>query len=87
MMNICKQNNWKYIFNIYDKLKTILKGLNNYIEYFNKCTTKNYFLDNNYKFKRHKFNIIRFTKMNKYKNNILPILFIMSPTLEDDKIV
>ena len=87
MMDICKQNNLKYIFNLYDKLRTVFKNLNDYIEYFNKCTTKNYFLDNNYKFKRHKFNIIRSTKMKKYKNNILPIFFIISPPLEDDKIV
>ncbi len=67
IMDICKQNNWKYIFNLNDRLRTVFKDFNDYIECFNDCTTKNYFLDNNYKYKRHKLNIIKFTEIKKNK--------------------
>ena len=67
MMDICKQNNWKYIFNLNDRLRTVFKDFNDYIECFNDCNTKNYFLDNNYKYKKHKFNIIKFTETKKNK--------------------
>ncbi len=62
MINICKQNKWKYIFNLNDRLRTVFKDFNDYIECFNDCSVKNYFLDNNYKYKEHKFNIIKFTE-------------------------
>ena len=32
VMNICKQNNWKYIFNLNDRLRTVFKDFNDYIE-------------------------------------------------------
>ena len=67
IMDICKQNNWKYIFNLNDRLRTVFKDFNDYIECFNDCTTKNYFLDNNYKYKKHRFNIIKFTETKKNK--------------------
>lgn len=70
MIKICKLNNWKYIFNLNDRLRTVFKDFNDYIEYFNDCTITNYFLDNNYKYKGHRFNIIKFieTKKNKITN-------------------
>lgn len=67
MMDICKQNNWKYIFNLNDRLRTVFKDFNDYIECFNDCTITNYFLDNNYKYKRHRFNIIKYTETKKNK--------------------
>ena len=67
MINICKQNKWKYIFNLNDRLRTVFKDFNDYIEYFNDCSVENYFLDNNYKYKGHKFNIIKFTEIKKSK--------------------
>lgn len=60
MINICKQNKWKYIFNLNDRLRTVFKD-------FNDCPITNYFLNNNYKYKQHKFNIIKFIKMKKNK--------------------
>ena len=70
MINICKHNKWKYIFNLNDRLKTVFKDFNDYIECFNDCTIKNYYLDNNYKFKNNTFNIIKYieTKNNKTIN-------------------
>lgn len=67
MINICKQSNWKYIFNLNDRLRTVFKDFNDYIECFNDCTVTNYFLDNNYKYKGHRFNIIKFTETKKNK--------------------
>ena len=67
MMNICKQNNWKYIFNLNDRLKTVFKDFNDYIEYFNDCSIENYFLDKNYKYKGYVFNILKFTEIKKDK--------------------
>lgn len=67
MINICKLNNWKYIFNLNDRLRTVFKDFNDYIECFNDCSIKNYFLDNNYKYKGHKFNIIKFIETKKNK--------------------
>lgn len=67
MINICKKSKWKYIFNLNDRLRTVFKDFNDYIECFNDCSVKNYFLDNNYKYKGHKFNIIKYTEINNKK--------------------
>ena len=67
MMNICKQNNWKYIFNLNDRLKTVFKDFNDYIKYFNDCSIENYFLDKNYNYKGYIFNILKFTEIKKDK--------------------
>ena len=67
MINVCKQNKWKYIFNLNDRLRTVFKDFNDYIECFNDCSVKNYFLDINYKYKENRFNIIKFTETKKKK--------------------
>ena len=67
MIKICKLNSWKYIFNLNDRLRTVFKDFNDYIEYFNDCSIENYLLDNNYKYKSHRFNIIKFTENKKNK--------------------
>ena len=67
MIKICKLNSWKYVFNLNDRLRTVFKDFNDYIEYFNDCSIENYFLDNNYKYKSHRFNIIKFTENKKNK--------------------
>ena len=84
MINICKQNNWKYIFNLNDRLRTVFKDFNDYIEYFNDCTITNYFLDNNYKYKNHRFNIIKFTETK--KNKTTNFHYITNLTVTDDNI-
>ena len=68
---ICKQNKWKYIFNLNDRVRTVFKDFNDYIEYFNDCSVENYFLDNKYK-----FNIIKFTEIKKVKQQNFIILTI-----------
>ena len=67
MMDICKQNNWKFIFNLNDRLRTVFKDFIDYIECFNDCNIPNYFLDKNYKYKNHSFNIIKFIETKKDK--------------------
>ena len=66
MMDICKSNDWKYIFNLNDRLKNVFKDFIDYIEYFNDTNINNYYLDKNYKYKNHKFNMIKFIEI---KNN------------------
>ena len=66
MMDICKNHKWKYIFNLNDRLRTVFKDFIDYIEYFNDTTVRNYYLDKNYKYKGHKFHMIKFTEK---KNN------------------
>lgn len=66
MMNICKSNNWKYIFNLNDRLKNVFKDFVDYIECFNDTNINNYYLDKNYKYKNHKFIMIKFIEV---KNN------------------
>ncbi len=84
MIKICKLNNWKYIFNLNDRLRTVFKDFNDYIEYFNDCTITNYFLDNNYKYKCHRFNIIKFTETK--KNKTTNFHYITNLTVTDDNI-
>jgi len=66
MMDICKNHKWKYIFNLNDRLRTVFKDFIDYIAYFNDTSVKNYYLDKNYKYKGHKFHMIKFTEK---KNN------------------
>lgn len=66
MMNICKNNGWIYIFNLNDRLRVVFKDFLDYIEFFNDTNIKNYYLDKNYKYKGHKFDMIKFTEE---KNN------------------
>lgn len=48
------------IDNLNDRLRNVFKG-------FNDCIVNNYFLDNNYKYKGHKFNIIKYAETNSKK--------------------
>ena len=67
IIDICCKNNWKYIFNLNDRLRNVFKDFNDYIEYFNDTKKDNYYLDTNYKYKSHIFNIIKFIDKKKNK--------------------
>lgn len=67
IIDICCKNKWKYIFNLNDRLRNVFKDFNDYIEYFNDTTKDNYYLDKNYKYKNHIFNIIKFIDKKKNK--------------------
>lgn len=67
IIDICCKNKWKYIFNLNDRLRSVFKDFNDYIEYFNDTTKDNYYLDKNYKYKNHIFNIIKYIDKKKNK--------------------
>ena len=48
IIDICIDYNWKYIFNLNDRLRVVFKDFNDYIDVFNDCNIKNYFLDKNF---------------------------------------
>lgn len=73
----------KIIGNIY-RLKTVLKDFNDYIECFNYCAITDYFLDNNYKYKGHRFNIIKFTETK--KNKTTNFHYITNLSVKDNNI-
>ena len=60
IIDICINYKWKYIFNLNDRLRTVFKDFNDYIEVFNDCNIKDYFLDKNYKYKAIRFDIIKY---------------------------
>lgn len=62
IMDICKDMQWKFIFNFNERLKTVWVDFYDYIECFNDSSVCNYFLDKNYKYKNHTFNIIKFVE-------------------------
>ena len=68
IIDICINNNWKYIFNLNDRLRIVFKDFNDYIDVFNDCNIKNYFLDKNYKYKNIHFDIIKYVDTKKLKN-------------------
>ena len=68
IIDICIDYNWKYIFNLNDKLRTVFKDFNDYIEFFNDCNIKNYFLDKNYKYKDIYFDMIKYVDIKKSKS-------------------
>jgi len=67
IIDICCKNKWKYIINLNDRLRTVFKDFNDYIEYFNDTTKNDYFLDKNYKYKKNTFNIIKYVEKKKNK--------------------
>ena len=60
IIDICIKYNWNYIFNLNDRLRTVFKDFNDYIEVFNDCNIKDYFLDKNYKYKGIHFDMIKY---------------------------
>ena len=60
IIDICTNYNWKYIFNLNDRLRVVFKDFNDYIEIFNDCDVKDYFLDKKYKYKGIYFDMIKY---------------------------
>ena len=68
IIDICINNNWKYIFNLNDRLRVVFKDFIDYINVFNDCNIKNYFLDKNYKYKDIHFDMIKYIDIKNSKN-------------------
>ncbi len=61
MINICKENNWHYIFNLKkDRLKTVYEDFEDNINYQNEVTKQNYFLSSGIVFKDNTFQAFRY---------------------------
>ena len=73
MLDLCKENNWHYIFNLKRKrLKQIYEEFEDDIKYMNETTKDNYYLSSGIKYKKHIVNAIRYEE-NQQRNgeNIL----------------
>ena len=71
MINICKENNWHYIFNLKkDRLKNIYEEFEDNINYENEVKKENYFLSSNILFKENKVNAFRYIETKEDKTII-----------------
>ena len=71
MINICKSNNWHYIFNLKkDRLKNIYETFEDNINYENEVNKENYFLSSNIFFKDNYVNAFRYIETKKDKTTI-----------------
>ena len=71
MINICKSNNWHYIFNLKkDRLKNIYEAFEDNINYENEVNKENYFLSSNIFFKDNYVNAFRYIETKKDKTTI-----------------
>ena len=72
MINICKDNNWHYIFNLKkDRLKNIYQEFEDNINYENEVSKENYYLSSNIQFKENKVNALRFIEKDKKGKTII----------------
>ena len=66
MINICKNNDWHYVFNLKkDRLKNVYQEFQDNIDYENEVSKENYFLSSNIPFNKNKVNALRFIQNDK----------------------
>ena len=71
MINICKNNNWHYIFNLKkDRLKNIYEEFEDNINYENEVNKENYFLSSNIQFNGNRINAFRYIEVKENKTTI-----------------
>lgn len=76
MLEICKNNNWHYIFNLKKKrLKQVYEEFEDNIKYENETNKEHYFLSCGIKYKGHIFNVIRYEENQKIKGKEKLITF------------
>ncbi len=69
IINICKQNNWDYIFNLKeDRLKEVNDFFEGNITCHNEVEIKNYYLSTNIEFNGNKLNVLKFIENKKNKD-------------------
>ena len=77
MINICKNYNWHYIFNLKkDRLKNIYEEFEDNINYENEVSKENYFLSSNIEFNGNRINAFRYIEVKENK----PLFSIISLT-------
>ena len=89
MINICKENNWKYIFNLKkDRLKQIYEDFEDNINYENETTKENYYLSKNIEFKGNSFSVFRYIETKNNKTTVFNYISNLNITNNNiDKIV
>lgn len=71
MINICKNNNWHYIFNLKkDRLKNIYETFEDNINYENEVTKDNYYLSSGITFNGNVLNAFRYVEKKENKTTI-----------------
>ena len=89
MINICKEYNWKYIFNLKkDRLKQVYEDFEDNINYENETNKENYYLSKNIQFKNNIFSAFRYMEVKKNKTTIFNYISNLHVTNNNiDKIV
>lgn len=68
IINICKENKWKYIFNLKkDRLKNVYETFQDNINYQNETTKENYYLSTNIEFNNNIFSAFRYIDITENK--------------------
>ena len=71
MINICKDNKWKYIFNFKkDRLKTVYEIFTDNINYLNETNKENYYLSKNIEFNDNIFDVFKYVETKNKKTTI-----------------
>lgn len=71
MINICKDNKWKYIFNLKkDRLKTVYEIFTDNINYLNETNKENYYLSKNIEFNDNIFDVFKYVETKNKKTTI-----------------
>ena len=71
IINICKENKWKYIFNLKkDRLKNVYETFQDNINYQNETTKENYYLSTGINFNNNTFSAFRYIDITKEKTTI-----------------
>lgn len=89
IINICKEYNWKYIFNLKkDRLKQIYEDFEDNINYENETSKENYYLSKNIQFKGNSFSAFRYIETKNNKTTIFNYISNLNVTNNNvDKIV
>lgn len=67
-IDICKKNNWNYIFNLKkDRLKQVFNDFEDDLAYENETTEEDYFLSTKIKYKAHNLNAVRYQEYQEEK--------------------
>ena len=85
IMNICKEYNWNFIFNLKpDRLKDVNNSFEGNIKLLNETTLPNYYLSTNIEFNNNLINVIKFIQ--RKNNKDITFRYITDLVINDDNI-